>query len=163
MATLIAPSSLNTGTNVDLRQALTRRLATLTVEKRRLQARLVLLEELEKELRALLDGSEQQSLPNIEEPGQVRLSELADDGSQGPALKLFLQEQLNQGPKSLDQLVIAVRDGHFDFGGKSIARALHFHLLNLKNSGLIEKNDKGWKLVDRTVRLSDFLKRKDSE
>ena len=144
---------------MDLRQALARRVATITLEKRRLQARLVLLEELEKELQTLLNGAEQPSFPGIEDPRQVRMSELIDEGNQGAALKLFLQEQLNQGPRTLDQLVIAARDRQFDFGEKSVARTLHFHLLNLKNSGLIEKDEDSWRLSPRPSHTTQHIER----
>lgn len=135
-------------TRVDLRQAMTRRLVGLTLEKRRLQSRLTIVEELEKELRTLLEGTEQPSFPSITEPPPVRLSEIVDEGKQSAAIKLFLQEEISKEPKTLDQLVTGARD-RFEFGEKSVARTLHFHLLNLKNSGLIEKHGDIWRMADR--------------
>jgi hypothetical protein len=126
---------------------MTRRLVALTLEKRRLQSRLAIVEELEKELRTLLEGAAQSSFPSITEP-PVPSIELVDEGKQGAAIKLFLQEEISKEPKTLDQLVAGARD-RFEFGEKSVARTLHFHLLNLKNSGLIEKHGGIWRMADR--------------
>ena len=44
---------------------------------------------------------------------------------------------------------MAVRRAEFNFGEKSVARVLHFNLLNLKNAGIIEREGEKWKLVKR--------------
>lgn len=133
---------------VDLKQAMTRRLAGIMMERRRLESRLNLLSELEKELRGLLEGSDQPSFPSV---GVTELHQVHEpNGQQGSAVKAFLHTYLSrEGPKSLDEIVVAARDRNFDFGEKSVARTLHFHLLNLKSSGVVEKEGDLWKMVRR--------------
>jgi hypothetical protein len=73
--------------------------------------------------------------------------ELEEFASQNTKLKEFLQTELANGPKSSEGLVNAAqRSGGFDFGEKSAARVIHFNLLNLKNSGLVDKEGELWKL-----------------
>jgi DNA-binding transcriptional ArsR family regulator len=147
---------------VDIKQALIRRLALLQAERRRIQSRLSVIEEVERELKSLLDIAEQPSLslPNIDDVDKLHVEELINEREKGPALKEFLQKQLKTGPQSLEQLVVAIRESGFDFGTKSAARTIHFHLLNLKNSGLVEKDGDNWKMRDREALLAKLAARK---
>jgi hypothetical protein len=137
-------------TTVDLRQSIEKRLMAFRVERRRLQTRLALVIEIEKEYELLLAEADQMTLSaKIDESGTAKLSEIVkaeeDEESTNAKLKEFLLAQLEHEPRALDDLVHLALNGGFNFGTKSPARVLHFNLLNLKNSGLLEKEGDKWK------------------
>jgi len=60
-----------------------------------------------------------------------------------------LQRAVKGGSKTLDDLVrIALQSG-LNFGEKSPARVIHFNLVNLKNAGLIDREDDLWKPIEK--------------
>ena len=136
-----------------LRQTIEKRLAAFRIERRRLQVRLNFVTEIEKEYELLLAEADQMTLsPRIEESGSVKLSEIVkaaaeEDESTNAKLKEFLLAHLALGALSLEELLTLAHGQGFNFGVKSPARVLHFNLLNLKNSGLIEKEGDKWKSV----------------
>lgn len=160
MAVLIQHSSVDA--DMDLRQTISRRLAAIIAERRRFEGRINILLEIEKELRTLLDEEAPPTRsPNIS-PFAV-LGEGEEEIGQNARLKEFIQERLRTESLTLDQLVDAVLANGFAFGDKSVRRVLHFNLLNLKNSGLIEKDGEAWKLVPRPGVISHLLRGKSPE
>ncbi len=128
----------------------------LRMERRRLEARLSVIAEIDKELVGFLtEGIEEPSPPVkigdvvMRKPSDAfrALSEESGDESTNAKLKEFLLARLAREERDLDDLVhLALQQG-FNFGSKSPARVLHFNLLNLKNSGLIEKEGDKWKSI----------------
>jgi hypothetical protein len=152
--TVLAQMSANT--NMDLRQTISRRLMTILAERRRLEGRINILTEVEKELRGLLEEEHQPALPNTNR--RILTAALAEETvNQNARIKEFIQKQLSAGVKTADELVDLAQKHGFDFGEKSARRVLHFNLLNLKNSGMIEKEGEAWKLSDRFALFSKLM------
>ena len=132
---------------LDTRQSIVRRLMTYTAERRRLEQRLGLLAELEKEFQELLRELDQRDQPRLiqDETPSPQTGEVHNNA----LVKELLQRALKASPKTLDELVqIALHSG-INFGEKSPARVIHFNLLNLKNARLIDREGEAWKIVER--------------
>ena len=148
---------------MDLRLSIEKRLLAFRVERRRLQARIAVIMEIEKEYEQLLTEANQMNLSQKnEEAGNSnqsplerrqwsqKLSETLKQGEEEEAstnakLKEFLLSNVGAEAMALDELVSLALNHGFNFGTKSAARVLHFNLLNLKNSGLLEKEGEKWK------------------
>lgn len=150
------------GKAVNLRQTIERRLAALRMERRRIQARLSVVSEMEKEFEQVLAEADQMTLsPELNKAAAavvketVRISEILKEASEEESgntrLKEFLINHLTTEGFDLESLVTGAISAGFNFGTKSPARVLHFNLLNLKNSGLVEKDGEKWKLKIRTA------------
>ena len=136
--------------NSELRQSLVRRIMTFLGERRRLEARIAILVELEKELQDVvreIDRKGQQP-PLLKTEPDALVPSL--EGYNNAAIKELLQKLLKDGPKKLDELVKGAHDAKVNFGEKAPARVVHFNLLNLKNAGLIERDGETWKLIDKS-------------
>jgi hypothetical protein len=131
---------------MDIRQNVTRRLMAIVAERRRLESRMSVLTEVEKELRAILEDEPQGTLL---QPESSQSTTLTEQLNQNARLKNFIVAQLRSGPKMLNQLVDAAHRNGFDFGEKSALRVLHFNLLNLKNAGTVEKEGEAWRLAEK--------------
>jgi hypothetical protein len=129
----------------DIRQSIVRRLMGYTAERRRLESRLGVIGELEKELQDVLREIDQREQGSLLKPDEssVFSSQEANNG----AVKEWLQTILRNGSKTLDQIVSQAQEVGISFGDKAPARVLHFNLLNLKNGGMIEKDGEAWKLA----------------
>jgi hypothetical protein len=122
----------------------------IIAERRRLESRVAILTELEKELRTILEDEPQAELLQSERtPSSTVLTEQIHQNSR---LKRFIVSQLQSGPKTLAQFVEAAQRNGFNFGEKSALRVLHFNLLNLKNAGVAEKEGEAWRLTDARMK-----------
>lgn len=122
----------------------------IVAERRRLEARLGILAEVEKELRGLLQT--QADLPLNQPAPTPPLSEPTNRESYDNAkVKELLVNEIKTGEKTTEQLTeLALRAG-FNFGEKSPSRVIHFDLLNLKNAGLIELSENLWKYIEKKL------------
>jgi len=121
---------------------------TYGAERRRLQQRLAIIGELEKEFQELLrevDKRDQPRLINEEPPPEGTSAELYNNA----VVKDLLQRAIKAGPKSLEDLVRIAHHSGINFGERSPARVIHFNLVNLKNAGLLNREDNLWKLVEK--------------
>lgn len=118
---------------------------SIVAERRRLESRVSVLTEVEKELRAILEEEPQAAFLQPEPPPSGTV--LTEHIHQNARLKSFIVAQLRSGPKMLNQFVEAAHRSGFNFGEKSALRVLHFNLLNLKNAGAVEKEGETWKLT----------------
>src|SRR6266851_2075870 len=91
---------------VDLRQSIERRLMAFRLERRRLQARLNLLVEMEKEYEQLLAEADQTSFP-LKVGDRVVLKPSEEDEQESPNAKLkeFLLKEVARESRTLDDLV----------------------------------------------------------
>jgi hypothetical protein len=131
----------------DTRQSVVRRLMTYGAERRRLEQRLAVIGELEKEFQELLremDNREQPMLIKEETPANGTQPELYNNA----VVKELLQRALKAGPKTLDDLVRVAHQAGINFGEKSPARVIHFNLVNLKNSKIIDRDGDLWIFAD---------------
>jgi hypothetical protein len=132
----------------DTRQSIVRRLMTYGAERRRLEQRLVVIGELEKEFQELLrevDNREQPLLIREEAPANGMPPEPYNNA----IVKQLLQRAIKSSPKTLDELVRIAHQAGIDFGEKSPARVIHFNLVNLKNSKIIDRDGELWKFAVR--------------
>jgi hypothetical protein len=131
----------------DTRQSIVRRLMTYGAERRRLEQRLVVVGELEREFQELLrevDHRDQPRLIKEESPPPTE-----DHLHNNAVVKELLTRALKAEPRTLADLVrIALHSG-INFGEKAPSRVIHFNLLNLKNAGVINRDGDAWKIVDR--------------
>ncbi len=127
-----------------------RRLMGYTAERRRLEQRIAVIAVLEKELQEILREIDQRE----QQPPLLREKTPSPESGEGEmysnaVLKELLQRALQASPRTLDDLVRIVLHSGINFGEKSPARVIHFNLLNLKNAGLITRDDDTWRLVER--------------
>jgi hypothetical protein len=134
----------------EIRQSLVRRIMSFMAERRRLEARIAILTELEKELQDVvreLDQRGQHTSLLKTEPDTLVPSL---DGYDNASIKELLQKALKSGPMELAELVQAAHAAKVNFGEKAPARVVHFNLLNLKNAGLIARENDKWRLIERS-------------
>lgn len=117
------------------------RLLALAAERERLTRRLALIDELEKELRALFQS--QKILLDDEaagsDPGTALKAHVSNH-----AIRTFLTEKLKySSPQSKAQLAGALIKRGFDLRGRSVARVVHMNLVTLMNLGTIEPDSTG--------------------
>jgi hypothetical protein len=132
----------------DTRQSIVRRLMTYGAERRRIEQRLAVIGELEKEFQELL-----REVDNREQPLLIK-EELPANGTQpepynNAVVKELLQRAIRSSPKTLDELVRITHQAGINFGEKAPARVIHFNLVNLKNSKIIERDGERWTVVDK--------------
>jgi hypothetical protein len=131
----------------DARQSIVRRLMTYGAERRRLEQRLAVIGELEKEFQELL-----REVDNREQPSLIK-EDLSTNGFphepyNNAVVKELLQRAIKSGPKTLDELVRISHQAGIDFGEKSPARVIHFNLVNLKNSKTVDRDGELWVVAD---------------
>jgi hypothetical protein len=127
--------------SVDLRAAITQRLVGLSAERRRLEARLAVVTEIEKELRGLMQTQTNLGLDGSASPASLSPRDTYDNGK----VKEFLLRQLRAEAQTTDELTEKALQSGFNFGDRSPARIIHFNLLNLKNAGMVELSGDVWK------------------
>lgn len=124
------------------------RLAEIADEQTRLQRELDTLADRESTLKSLLEieasrwgqGQQQRMLP---ENGNGH-------GSSDSKYGNFLIQALDQGEHNLAYLKRLAKDMQIDFGNKSPGRTLHFALVGLKRSGVVERTeDDNWTLANK--------------
>jgi hypothetical protein len=130
----------------DIHNDIERRLTELFGERQRLQSRLAVITEIERELKSLL--AHQRELIRVPKIGSNGFPpNLNDDTS--AAAQAVLRLLLNH-PRSKEQIAELLKEERFSFGDKSPARVIHFTLLNLKKQGLAEPMPTGeWRLPSR--------------
>jgi len=133
-------------TVADARQSIVRRLMTYGAERRRLEQRLAIIGELEKEFQELLrevDNREQPMLIKEEPPANGAQPEPYNNA----IVKELLQRAIKSSPRTLDELVRITHQAGINFGEKSPARVIHFNLVNLKNSKIIDRDGELWRFA----------------
>jgi hypothetical protein len=135
---------------IDTRQSIMRRLMGYIAERRRLEQRIGVITVLEKELQEILREIDQRGQQPSLLPEETPSSQSGEGEIYSNTLiKDLLQRALQVAPRTLDDLVRIVLHSGINFGEKSPARVIHFNLLNLKNAGLIDRNNDMWRLVER--------------
>ena len=131
---------------IDTRQSIMRRLMTYGAERRRLEQRLAVIAELEKEFQEFLREVDQRDQPRLipDEPPPP-----AAEMHNNAIIKDLLLRAIKAGPKTLEDLVRIAHQTGINFGEKAPARVIHFNLLNLKNAGLIDRDDDLWTIADK--------------
>jgi|SRR5271166_240379 len=138
----VAMKSVNEQPIDSVAAAAQRRLLALSAERERLTRRLSLIDELEKELRALFQS--QQILIDAHVSSVV--ADLESHVS-NYAIRSFIVEELKRtSPQTKSQLMGALIKRKFDLGGRSVARVMHMNLLTLMNSGEIEHDGLRWSI-----------------
>ena len=132
----------------DIHNDIERRLIELSNERMRLQSRLSIISEIERELKALL--ARQRELIRIPKvgangsPPSITPSQIIQEIS--PVATAILR-LLDRGPTGKERLSELLETERFAFGDKSPARVIHLTLLNLQKQGLVESMPTGeWKL-----------------
>jgi hypothetical protein len=143
----------------NIRNQIERRLMEYAAEKYRLQQRMAVVLEMERELRGLLAQQEElQSEPdgNTQQPLAVAHASNPTNGNGAGASEalagMAIQRLLSGGSKTRDQLIHDLRQEKFEFSGKSAARVVHLTLVNLKRRGLANQTPAGlWRLNKGTA------------
>jgi hypothetical protein len=132
----------------DIRDDLRHRLNRIALQRGELQQRIAWLGEMEGHIKAALEYEVMQS-----EGDQAFLfSEDAVETGRSPVAQ-FLREALSDlRPRTLDELKVAAGFRRLDFNGKNAGRVLHFALVGMAQSGLVESLGNGiWKLKQGTT------------
>ncbi len=131
---------------IDIRAQIEQKLMAFSAERYRLQHRLTIVMEIEKELRALLAQQEELKPAPVEIVRQPKIGSTAEDGTNAPAV-LAIQRLLQESPKTKEQLAEYLQRDKFGFDDKSPARVVHLTLVNMKRRGLVEQTPTGqWRL-----------------
>ena len=120
----------------DLKSQIKRRLSSIGVERERLQRKLAMLGELEKELRTLL--SDRSGATG--RVGRPRRSVGKVDAS---ATAQAIQRVLKGGAKTKQEVANVLSEEGFDFGGKAPARVVHLTISNMRRHGTVEQASDG--------------------
>jgi hypothetical protein len=134
----------------DLREDIRQRLQLIAIERGQIQERLSVLEETEQHLRSFAKYEEMRvkyeqeqnmSLPFVPPDEQPTESERS-------LLSQFLRRTLADAKNwSLDELKEAAIKSNLSFDGKNPGRVLHFALLGMSQSGLVQMVEKGvWRM-----------------
>lgn len=124
----------------ELKSQIRRRLAAIGAERERLQRKLGLLAEVEKELRSLLQQPQAVARPKrVEKSPRSGGAKAAATG----AASEMIERVLSEGAKSKGELANALEAAQFDFEGKAPGRVVHQALVSMMRKGLIEKTQDG--------------------
>jgi hypothetical protein len=134
----------------DIRAGLKERLDSIAKERAMLRTRLAEAEIMESTIRALLqqeEGKFGKLEPTLPFNGNAK--PIADPTVRGgtPLSQLIIGtiQQANR-PRNLDQFKEAAERLHFDFGDKKPGRVLHWALVALEQSNVLERTKDGYKL-----------------
>jgi len=129
----------------DIREDLRQRLVSITLQRGQLQARLRWLDDAEAHVKGLLDYEKMQA--QMDQQPLFSEEELPTD-TERSEVALFLRDVLADGrPRSLDELKKHAATRNIEFGEKNPGRVLHFALLGMAQSGIVEMVDKGvWQM-----------------
>lgn len=129
----------------DIREDLRQRLQSIAIQRGQLQARLAWLDQAEANIKGLLEFEKMQ----VDADQQVLFEQEPPVGEEErSAIARFLRDVLMDGrPRTLDELKQAAFTRGLAFGDKNPGRVLHFALLGMAQSGIVEMVGKGiWQL-----------------
>jgi hypothetical protein len=123
---------------------------TYGAERRRLEQRLAVIIELEREFQELLREVDHRD----HQPRLIKDDEIPPPAEEqlynNAIVKALLTKAIKTEPRKLGDLVRIALHAGINFGEKNPSRVVHFNLLNLKNASVIEQDEDGaWKIVDR--------------
>jgi len=126
----------------DIRDDLRQRLVKIGIQRGELQARLAWLGQMQEHIKAAIEYEAAQS-----ENDQSTLFSETTESDRSP-LAQFIRESLSDlRPRTLDELKVAATSRGLDFKGKNPGRVLHFALVGMAQSNLVESLGNGtWKL-----------------
>jgi hypothetical protein len=130
----------------DIREELKQRLSQIEYQRATLRSRMVWLDEMETHIKAALEYEKMHS-----DPGQANLFSEEPLGVERSATGRFIREALSDlRPKTLDELKLAAEQRGMMFGEKNPGRVLHFALVGMKQSGIVERSAEGrWRLLTK--------------
>lgn len=128
----------------DIREDLRQRLVKITAQRAELQTRMGWLDEMEAHIKAALEYERAQA-----EFDQASL--VFDEPSNGEhsAIAQFIRDILSDlKGRTLDELKSAAQHRGLPFGEKNPGRVLHFTLVGMKQSGIVDRDTDGrWRLL----------------
>jgi hypothetical protein len=127
----------------DIREDLRQRLTRIGIQRGELQARLTWLAAMQEHIEAAIEYEAAQS-----DNQTMLFSEHAGELDRGSSLARFIRDVLSDlRPRSLEELKISATSKGLNFNGKNPGRVLHFALVGMAQSNLVESLGNGvWRL-----------------
>lgn len=135
----------------DIREDLRQRLMRIGIQRAELQQRLVWLGNVQEHIKAALEYE----ISEADTDQSTLFSDLGEPGSDRSPLAQFLREVLSDlRPHTLEELKTTATARALDFKGKNPGRVLHFALVGMAQSHLVESLGSGtWRLKQHPSHL----------
>lgn len=132
----------------DIRDDLRQRLTKIGIQRGELQARLTWLARMQEHIEAALEYE-----TTLSDNQAMLFSEHVGELNRSSSLAQFIRESLaDLRPRTLDELKIAANAKGLDFKDKNPGRVLHFALVGMAQSNLVESLGGGvWRLRQQSI------------
>jgi hypothetical protein len=143
--------SYSSGAMRDIREDLRQRLTRIGLQRAELQQRLAWLGDVQEHIKAALEYETRES----DTDQSMLFSEFGEPEPDRSPLAQFLREVLSDlRPHTLEELKTAATARSLDFKGKNPGRVLHFALVGMAQSHLVESLGSGtWRLKQQVTHL----------